>query len=245
MSEGTTPIDNGARERLLLALVEHLKSPLLNIARGAELSRQVQGTRHLTDILKHIELTAETTLQLLDNYLLSDKWENSQLTFALEPLAIPSVLYDSAQDLQHVAQQYDCEVRVDFKQASAPVMAHSKGLRAALVTLGQAFIDAQQACEMPEQRVITLGAHRSRDGGIVTGIFADVEGLNKAMFKRARTQYGHTKTPLREVNVSSGAAIFIADSLMGAMAAPLKVAQHRRQGGLATTLLPSQQLTIV
>jgi hypothetical protein len=227
-----------ASERLLSALAEQLKVPLLHIARQTELKAD-PGNQMLADINRQ----ADVALRLLDGYLLSTQSARQQ-GFALEPISISSLLYEAAHHLSSVAKLYGCDLQLHLPGKYEPVLAHQESLQAALTSLGYSFIEAQQLEEVNARPVITLAAHRSRYG-IVAGVFDEQEGLSTDMFRRAHTLYGRARQPLTGLSPTSGAGIFLADSLLGMMSTHLHVSHHRKLTGLAATLLPSQQLSLV
>jgi hypothetical protein len=224
-----------SHDRLLRALAEQLKLPLLHIARAAELGiktgQEMQGT---------IMQTADMALQLIDGYLLTTDL-HSQQVLELEPVSISAILHDTAQRLAPLAEQYGCEVDVHLSGKYAPVMAHRQSLEIAFTMLGYAFIEA--GVTAGERRMI-LGAHRSKNG-LVAGIFGDQPGLSTDMYRRARALYGTARQPFTSVTPAAGAGVFIADSLLSPQSSPLHVAYHQKLAGLAATLLPSHQLRLV
>jgi hypothetical protein len=96
MSHGTAP-----DQRLLRALAEQLKLPLLQIARQAELA-----VNHDNIYLNSINSIAEMSLRLIDGFLLSAE-NYGQEVLPLEPVSVSSLLYDTAQMLQPLAKQHD------------------------------------------------------------------------------------------------------------------------------------------
>lgn len=226
---------NESSERLLQALAEQLKAPLFQIARRAELA---SGTGNSMEALPHIELTADLALKLIDNYLLS--MHGNQTALMVEPVSVAAVLHDTAEELAPFAREYNCELELDLAGKYGPVMAHQEKLRAALVSLGHAFIEATQYYG-GRRATVTLAAHRGR-GGIVTGIFSNTAELSGELFRRAKTLYGRTRQPLQGFTASSAAGVFVADALLEAMDTELKVASHHKALGLAATFLPSRQL---
>lgn len=224
-------------QRLLLALAEQLKVPLLQIARRAEL---LQGSRRPKQHLAAIEMTADNALLLIDNYLLSTRLLAEGAI--LEPVSVASVLHDTAQALSKLAEDCHCKLELHLSGRYEPVMAHREGLEAALLSLGHDMIEAE--VQQSKNPVVTLAAHRGKKG-IVAGIFGNSEGLTADMFRRARTLYGTTRQPLNTVTAHPATGIFVADSLLTAMAARLRVAHHHKLSGLAATLLPSQQLALL
>jgi len=224
-------------QRLLLALAEQLKVPLVQIARRAEL---MQNSRRPKQQLAAIETTADNALRLIDNYLLSTRLAIEGVV--LEPVSVASVLHNTAQALSKLADDYHCKLELHLSGRYEPVLAHRAGLEAALLSLGHDMIEAE--VQQSKQPVVTLAAHRGKKG-IVAGIFGDAEGLTADMFRRARTLYGQSAQPLNTVSAHPATGIFIDDSLLTAFAASLRVAHHHKLIGLAATLLPSQQLVLL
>lgn len=222
-----------ADERLLRALAEQLKLPLLQIARQAEL----QDSKSL-GLINNI---AEMSLQLIDGFLLSVE-QHGQQTLTLEPVSVSSMLYDTAQTLEPLAKQHDCELSVQLSGKYGPVMAHEKSLQAAFILLGYSLIEARRT-EFKNHQLV-FAAHRSARG-LVAGLFDNQPGLSTDMFRRGRALYGQARQAIPSVSAGNGAGIFVADSLLKTMAAPLHLAQHQKLIGLATTLIPSKQLQLV
>ena len=150
------------RERLLVALADQLKLPLLQIARGAELAGLGKSTR------SNIAYTADVALRLIDGYILSIAPKQAKLE--LEPVSVSAVLQDTAQRLAQLAQQYECDLQISLSGKYGPVMANRKNLEAAFTMLGYSFIEAQQHADGKRPSVI-LGAHKSVNG-LVAGFFS-------------------------------------------------------------------------
>lgn len=231
-------VGGAAQERLLRALAEQLKNPFLQIARRAELSRSNQSPQ---SELPQIEDTAQLAVRLIDNYLLAS--ESQQTFLPLETVSISAILHEAAEQLMPVARQYNCELELSLSGRYEPVMANANGLRAALVSLGHAFVEAGQS--RPRQKhIVQLAAHRGRRG-IVAGVFVEGEGLSGSVFNRAKALHGRARQPLISFSASSAAGIFVADSLLTAMNTQLRIASHHRVSGLAATFVPSHQLSLV
>ncbi len=238
---GTSKRRQSADERLLLSLAEHLKLPLLQITQSAELARL---TNRPLEQLESIELTAENALKLLDNYLFTTQLAQQQIAAELEPVSLSAVLHDVADDLHKLAAQYHCNLQLHLSGRYEPIMAHRRGLEAALTSLGYVFIEAQGSVETAHKPVVKLAAHRGKKG-VVAGMFADAEGLSSDMYQKAHQLYGRARQPLTGLTASNGAGIFIAESILSAMSARLRVARHQKLNGLAATFMPSYQLSIV
>lgn len=229
--------------RLLDVLAEQMKLPLIQIARLAELNLLDGQEKNLA--LSQIELTADSALRLIDGYLLSTKLARAQSYIQLEAVSVSAVLNDTAHQLSKLAAQQNCEIELHLAGKYEPVMAHRAGLEAALTSLGYAFIDAQTNNNQNNQAIIKLAAHRGKKG-IVAGLFTgNDENLTTSLYRRGRELYGHARQPLANLTATSGAGIFVADSLLASMAAKLRVAHHQKLTGLAATLMPSQQTVLV
>ena len=230
-----------ADERLLQLLAEQMKLPLLQIARQAELA---QMSRRPRQFLETIEDTADSSLKLLDSYLLSLRLARTHTSIQLEPVSVAAVLSETAEALAKLAKQYDCKLELHLSGRYEPIMAHRAGLEAALTSLGYVFIEAQSSLPEGEQAVIKLAAHRGKTG-IVAGLFANMDGLSADMFRRARHLFGQAHQPLTHVTAGSGAGVFVADSLLSSMSARLRVAHHQKLSGLAATFPTSSQLNLI
>lgn len=224
------------QERLLRALAEQLKSPLMRIARSAELCLMTDAAPDLRDI----EYTADMTLRLIDSYLLSVHLQAIP-SLDLEPLSVQAVMQDTAHRLGRLADQYNCDVRVHSSGRHSLVMGHKGGLESAMMSLGYAFIESVPVNDV--RHTVVLGMHGSARG-LVAGVFGEQPMTGDAL-RRARALYGRALQSFPKSLSANGAGVFVADALMRSMHAPLRTARHQRLNGLATTLLPSNQLQLV
>lgn len=215
--------------RLLGALAEELKLPLLQIARLSELENNPAT-----------KLTAEMALNLIDGYVLGMQSEE-QTALRLEPVTISSILYETAEVLKPLASQNGCEVRIDISARLAPVMGDRRLMQHAFTILGYELLHGLTEAHKP---VLTLAMHRSKSQ-IIAGIFTDNAGLTTDAFRRAKALVGLARQTLPGGSSINGAGIFIADNLLVGMASSFKVARHNKQVGLAASLVPSRQLELV
>lgn len=231
------PNTEAAHQRLLLALAEELKLPLLQIAREAE----VAGMQDSALAAESIRRTADMALRLVDGYILS--LATAQKTsLPLEPLTVSSVLYDAAHRLDSLAKQRGYEIHVNIAGRQGPVMGNRQSLDAAFMLLGYGLLgDIEEQIERPK---LMLGAHRSAHG-VVAGVFTDNPMLSTDAFKRARALGGTARQTMPVASHGNGAGILIADSLLRYLSAPLKIARHQKHIGIAATLTPSRQLQLV
>jgi hypothetical protein len=228
----------GVHELLLRAVAEELKLPLLQVARSAELYELQDGGNGFTDI----RTKADMALRLVDGYLLGLELNAAQSSFELEPVSVSAVLNDTAHELQRFAKLYGVSVTLDIATVHGPVMAHRRGLQAALMSLGSNLVAALSVSE--ENRELQLALHRAA-GGLVAGVYGTSNQLNRQNLRHARQLYGHTRQPLNCLVAGSAAGIFVADTLLQAMSSRLLPSRHANQYGLAASLPFSRQLTLV
>jgi len=218
-------------ERLLSALAEQLKLPLVQIAHGLE-SGEFQ-TSALAD-------NAKLAIKLIDSFLLSNSHPKQEY-LPLEPVSLSAIFQDVAHQLSGHAKRYDCQIELSIAGKYQPVMSHRINLYSAMLVLGYSFVEAAGSSE--SKKIITLAAHRNKQG-ISGGIFG-LTNLNSHFFKKASQIFGNATQPFTGDSASSGVGIFIANSLLGQLNSPLYMARYLNQKGLAATFIPSSQLQLV
>ena len=227
---------------LLLSVAEQLKIPLTVIARHAELG-QLTGDPAQVDSAA-IRTQADAALQLVDSYLLGLQLLREQTQLPLEPVSVSSLLVDIAHSLERFAEHYRVQIEVSIAGKYQPVMASPRGLRAALLSLGFALVEAQAAQTRHRPRRVTLAAHRTPQG-IITGMYGDYEDIAASQWRTALRLQGRAAQPFRALTPGSGAGLFVADTILRSMDTRLRVGRHDGQSGLAATFQPSQQLQFV
>ncbi|MDP9129324.1 MAG: hypothetical protein M3N35_02980 [Candidatus Binatota bacterium] len=227
-------------QQLLLSVAEELKLPLLQISRLAEQAGPGGAANLLT-----IQSAADSALNLLDNYALGVRLAMEPVPLAVEPVSVSSVLYDVGQQLEALAKSYGVTLELSIAGRYGPVLANRGGLQAALVSLGAALIEAlpAQVQESPQLR-LRLATHRSRYG-IVAGLYADTKQLSNEALQRGRELQSRSRQPLMNLTHTSGAGVFVADTILRAMRLNLRASRHRRLYGLGTVLQPNHQLQLV
>jgi hypothetical protein len=135
------------------------------------------------------------------------------------------------------------QLELDIAGKFGPVMAHRQGLQSALVSLGASLIEALPALESQQLR-LQLATHRSRYG-VVAGIYSDTEQLNATVLENGRRLQGQSRQPLLSLTHTSGAGIFVADSIMRAMQLRLRTSRHHNWYGLGAVLQSNPQLQLV
>ncbi len=226
-------------QELLLVVAEELKLPFMQIARLAE-QAELSGQKLNTAL---IESTADSALKLIDNYILGVRLSLSPERLGLENVSVSSVLYDTREELYSYAKNYGVDLDLNIAGKYGPVSANKKGLEAALVSLGAALIEALPAIGTCQLR-LKLATHRSRYG-IVAGVYADTKQVSLSALQAGRKLSISSRQPLVNLSHSSGAGIFVADSILKAMNLNLTVSRHDKWYGIATILPLSQQLQLI
>lgn len=227
---------------LLLSVAEQLRAPLTVIARQAELG-QLTGQLELSDA-SAIRMQATAALTLVDSYLLGLDLMNRQTKLELEPVSIASTVADAAHDLSLFANQYNVQLEVAVEGKYGPVMGNPQGLKAALLSLGFALVEAQAAQDVRGPKRLVMATHRTPHG-IVTGVYGQYEKLSAEHWRAALGLVGRARQPIATLTAGSGAGLFVADTILRSMETRLRVGRFHRQSGLAATFKPSQQLRIV
>lgn len=234
-------------ERLFLSLAEQMKLPLLQIARQAELgvlAGESGAPGSATAQLQQVRTNADVALKLVDGFLLSMRLAAEEHdVIQQESISVSSVLYDTAEQLHPIAKLYGVDLELSLDGKYGPVTAHREGLQTALVSLGYALIEALPASEAPQMR-LQLAAHRCRYG-IVAGLYADVDRLTTEALRQGRRLYGDARQPLPALSHCGGAGVFVADAILRAIGARLKVSHHHRRSGLGAVLQPNSQLQLI
>jgi K+-sensing histidine kinase KdpD len=228
----------GDSAALLRSIAEQLTSPLTVISREAELA-SLSGSHFQPDAaVIHTQATAALTL--VESYLLGLQLADQQIELTLEPVSVSSLLVDVAHELHGFAKQYDAALEVRIAGRYEPVMAHMAGLKSALLAVGYALLEGHS---QPGKN-LTLAVHRTPHG-IVTGLYGDFEAVTSDHWDRALRLHGAAAQSFSAICKGSGAGLFIANTILQAMATRLRVGRHQNMQGLATTLRPSQQLQFV
>jgi hypothetical protein len=238
ISSSSSPV---LTQQLLLSITEQLKVPLMNIARRAELAHLQPEQADFGAI----QVTADAALQLLDSYMLGLQLAGRDAAeqFEIEPVSVSSVLYDVGHQLQPIAKAYDVQLDLHVNGKYGPVMAHRRGLQAALVSLGYALVEALPAMEAPQLK-LQLSAHRCRYG-IVAGLYCEAEQIAAQTLRQGRQLYGRARQPLADISHTSGAGVFVADAILHAMQTQLTASRHHKLHGLGAILQPNPQMQLV
>ncbi len=241
-SAGSGQLDD--REALLRAVAEELKRPLIYIARQAELGRHQEAIS--VETLVQVQANADAATRLVDSYMLGLDLAQQRLELELEPVSLSSVLYDVAHDITPLFKQHGGSVALKFGGRYGQVMAHRAGLSAALSCLGGVLSTLLDSGDTEGETTpqLVVAAHRSPQGGIITGLY--VSGLHGSLgLMNGQRLLGSAAQPFTKTLYSGGAGVFVAQQLFDSMGSRLRDGRFRGDYGLAATLQQSQQLRLV
>jgi hypothetical protein len=227
-----------AKDKLLRSLVEQLKLPILHIARQAELNSKTN-----TNNYEAISNIADMALGLIDSYILSIEGNESN-RLNLEPVTISSVLQSAAYNLDNMAKMYNCDIELHVDGRFRPVMSDRRRLEAVFTMLGYSFIEAQAPNAKKSKGSIFLSTYKTKNG-LSAGIFSPNLELNGNMLDRSPLDGKTARQSIPELTQGSGAGFLVAESILKSMSNRLRIARFHKLSGLATTLIPSQQLELV
>lgn len=219
-----------AQHRLLRAMAEELKLPLVQLASSSEQQGNASDN-----------LTARMALKLIDGYLLGLPTED-QVELQLESLTLSSVMAEVAHELTPVAKQYNHSIQLDVAGRFGPVMANRLVLQSALVIAGNELLCSPR--EEGGQSTLTLATYKSR-GGVRIGLFSDNVIIKTDTLRRAKALMGSARQSLPTGLHTSGAGLFVADQLLKTVDSSLCASHRRNTSGLSAQFLFSQQLQLL
>ncbi len=227
-----------ARQKsVLAALSNDLMLPFLQIKTNLESAGDIS-----LENKDAMLVSMEAGLQLIEAYRLALMGGHN---LDLEPVAVGAVLQDVAHQLYPYAKHYSTEVEVDISGKLAPVLAHKPSLAAALQVLGTSIIRGQSAAADKDRQSLLLGAHRSANNFITTGVFSSLEGFSSQTLRNAHRMAGRARQPVAGLPLGSAAGVLIADMLCASMWQPLRAAAHHKMSGLATSIPATKQLNFI
>ena len=233
-------------QALLSALSDDLALPLLQIKSNLEVLEGDGFTKKTARTsTEQMLLSVENGLQLVEAYKLTLRINHSQDTLAFEPVAIGAVLQDVAHKLTPYAKKYATDLQVDVSGKLTPVLTHQPSLHIAIQILSASLIRAQAAQVQQKRYRLLLGARRTSESVISTGVFSSIEGLSDKTLRSARSLSGRAHQPLPSLPPGAASGVLIADMLCSSMWQPLRAAAYSGMHGLVTTIPVSKQLQFV
>ncbi len=216
-------------DRLLIALAEQLKTPLVQIAQLSELAA--------VDSSASISIITKQALRAVDAFLLAE----AQTVLELEPVSVGAVLYDVAHELSPLAREYGVELEIDARGRTVPIMAHQGNLQTLVSLLGSTLIQSVGDTSSEPQRVV-LGCHTTK-GGIVVGAFGSANETAGASLGVARKLYGRASQT--SADTTATASVMLADKLAVQLQSVLKVYRHSSLQGMGALFAHSKQLRLL
>jgi len=211
----------------------------MHIARQAEFYKSEETVDF--SVFRDMQTNADVALRLVDSYVLGLDLATKQMDLQLEPVSVSATLYDVAHELTPLLRQRDTELQLVLAGRYGEVMAHRRGLMAALYNVGAVLseIEAPEA----DKQTIKIVAHHSPTG-IIAGMYVNDQTPTLSLSK-ARAQHGNARQPFAEATAQTGAGIFVADAIFASMNTRLRFGRFRGTHGLAATLQPNRQLQLV
>lgn len=215
----------------LVDLVRDLQDSLYVIARHAELS--------MPDSNQAIARQAETSLAILDSYVLACQAERGQLSLELSPVSLGSVMHDARHDLGQLLINKNKAIEMQTK-TTQPVMTHAESLKNILVTTGLSVFEMART----ENKKIYLRSFMTKKGEVGVGCFVAGLQVTHSEFQEVlRANDARVRLPKR--STKSGVSLQIADTLCRALGGSLRYKKFGMYGGLVTVLPKSDQLAIL
>jgi len=219
---------------LLQKVADNIKLPLIQILHQAQLGK----INNQTD-LDQIEDIANFTLKMIDNYVLGLNINDNK--FNLEPLSLSSVLYDSAKELDKLANHYGVKLQVSINNNFGPVLSNRMALEGFLMSVGLSLIESASSTN---NKVVTLATHKCRYG-VVAGVYAKEINLSSSILSQGTKLIEEAKRSMPEFSHTNGAGIFVAEKLLNNINMKLMVSKHHNLKGIGTLMSTSKQLQLI
>lgn len=221
-------------ERMVTALAEQLKTPLVQIAQLSEAHTLEQSGPEM------IAALSRQALQSIDALVFAQQ----QVAFELEPVSIGAVLYDVAHDMSVATRGQDVHIEINQHGRDVPVMAHAAGLRTVLRMASDVLLQLQNTTETSQSRHLVLGNRRAGDK-LMVGSFGANDALTPSALALSRKLYGRAAQVAPVAGLAGGASLAIADKLATQLQSALAVYRYNSVRGLGLRLVPSKQLRLV
>lgn len=230
----------GVELRLIHALAEDLKQPLLRIAYKTELAKSTGNLEALAEI----STASRSAMQLIDTLLLGFRTINGQLQLELTPIAPAAVLQEVESILKPHAAMNNCIIEVEAAGKQPLAMVHPESLTASLVSLGQVMIDLQAgSAKKAKLKLVSYQSHnKPRVGVFASGLES---AFTQRLLKQTRALYGRSSQPAAGLMSVNSSGVFIAEQLLRAQSAELVPVTQKGLSGLTANLLPSRQMALV
>ncbi|MDZ7785578.1 MAG: hypothetical protein U5L95_00450 [Candidatus Saccharibacteria bacterium] len=225
-------------ERLLAAIAEHVKRPLLYARQAAELAER--DTTALD--VSALKTSADAGLLLVEHYLTWRRYAQERGEPVLNvQIGLSAVMHRVTEQLSGIARQQQTSLKLQPQGRHAPINTDTKLLSSGLSALGLAFIEAAEHTEDSE---VIFGVHRTR-WGLTAGVYSPDVPVRPKAFKRQKDLAGTSRQLLPATSHSPMSGVAIADALFNQLNVSLRPSRHKGMHGLAVTLAPSPQLSLL
>lgn len=225
------------QERLLSAVAEHLKQPLLYIRQSSELAQKGQPM-----IPERIRSSANSGLLLVEHFLTWQRYAHNKDLITQSQTSLTALMHKVTEDLKSIASLNQLILNLKINGRYGPVVTDPRLLSSAVSALGLAFIEASQG--KSEASEIIFGVHKTR-WGITAGVYSADLVLRSNTFERHKELVGAARQLLPLTSHSPMSGVAIADALFRQLSVSLRPSRHKNMDGLAVTLVPSPQLALL
>ncbi|MDQ2973021.1 MAG: hypothetical protein M3Q79_00885 [bacterium] len=233
-SVGLSDKDN----KILAAIAEDLRAPLLKIAYTAELASYTKNIHSYEEI----ELTARSLLSEIDSLLLGIKQSYGQLDLHLSPMAPSAVLYEAIQRLKPIANARKFTLHSEIPKSHQLAMVHPTVLGHVISSLSRTLIEISSGHSKERYINYQLAAEKQAPTlSIVTT--ANAEPLIKEVFSKISKTNGNVSTLIVGSDFASG--IYVVQQLLASMNAAIRPTKNFKGAGFKIIFTPSTQLSIV
>lgn len=235
MAVGANDLASLENQKILRNIAEDLKAPLLQILNEISLLKMTA-----TGDVSKVAIIADAAIRLVDSYVLSTKINNGQQQLGFEPVSAGAIMQDIAKYYAKFANLRGCDLRVKSSSRNNLIMAHREVLSAALTSITYGMMSSSRG-ESPSLELTV----RTVNDGIEIGAMSNAVDFSAGSLSRLRSLKGNARQLAPELIYGSSSGIAIADTLLEAMHAPLRVMRRGGKTGLFAVFVPSQQLTLV
>ncbi|MDQ3093945.1 MAG: hypothetical protein M3Q70_02085 [bacterium] len=231
---GLSDIDN----KILAAIAEDLRAPLLKIAYTAELASFTKNINSYGEI----EMTARSLLSEIDSLLLGIKHSYGQLDLHLSPMAPSAVLYEAIQRLKPLAHSRKFLLLSEPQKNHQLAMVHPTVLCHVISSLSRTLIEISSGHSKERFLNYQIAVEKQMPTlSIVTT--TNAESLIKEVFSKISKTNGNLTNLIVGSDFASG--IYVVQQLLASMNASIKPTKNSKGAGFKILLTPSTQLSIV
>ena len=236
MTDLSNDIDQ--RVRLVRAMADELRLPLLRIAAMAETDYEQPKS------YSQIHATAKSALKLIDNYVLSTQVFTGQMSLDLEPTPLGAVLYDSADTVRDFARMHGVDIDIESTKRAGLVMGHKEVLHAALTSLAYSFINSTPGVVKKKRPKIVFGS-TLKDRQVLSSVLVSGQSFSSSSLDNAKKLLGRAVQPMPKIMHTSAAGIFVADALLQCVGLKTEAYNNRGLSGFGTMMVPSSQTKLL